>query len=457
MMTFLGMTGFSSDWIEDYALKTAPLREIMKNAGTTNLRAELMWNADAMAAFEGIKQELQGASALATPDYTKPFLLYVANRSQGYASAEGAGKIVNIYTDSAYAHGVCHLFGAVWKMRGFKKTDGSPIMHCDQIVELMLALLLPKQVAIIKCQAHKKGNDYVTKGNSAADEAAKGAANSCGLIQAVLTMPVASPTEDDVARMQEKAGVYEHNMWLKRGAVRTPTGLWRTHDGMLLAPTALLGLLITNAHGFDHCARGEVVRKIRKQGFWSPYLQTMVDSQLNECEVCAKNNVRKTITTPLGHIPTPEGPFRHLVLDYVDMIKKVNGKRYMLVEKNRVPEPEDDPPRGVEPGDQVYLRVFRRKWNEPRREGPYKVTNATPTAIQVEGSSTWYHLNHCTKAAQPRTSQERGEETDAAAPETGSQLHDQTRLSQDEEGADAVPDPLRPGANPTGPRTDPRV
>ncbi|KAK0136987.1 Gag-Pol polyprotein [Merluccius polli] len=421
MMTFLGMTGFSSDWIEDYALKTAPLREIMKNAGTTNLRAELTWNADAMAAFEGIKQELQGASALATPDYTKPFLLYVANRSQGYASAVlmqescRAGKIVNIYTDSAYAHGVCHLFGAVWKMRGFKKTDGSPIMHCDQIVELMLALLLPKQVAIIKCQAHKKGNDYVTKGNSAADEAAKGAANSCGLIQAVLTMPVASPTEDDVARMQEKAGVYEHNMWLKRGAVCTPTGLWRTHDGMLLAPTALLGLLITNAHGFDHCARGEVVRKIRKQGFWSPYLQTMVDNQLNECEVCAKNN-----------------------------------------EKNRVPEPEDDPPRGVEPGDQVYLRVFRRKWNEPRREGPYKVTNATPTAIQVEGSSTWYHLNHCTKAAQPRTSQERGEETDAAAPETGSQLHDQTRLSQDEEGADAVPDPLRPGANPTGPRTDPR-
>ena len=822
MMTFLGMTGFSSDWIEDYALKTAPLRAIMKNVGTTNLQTKLTWDADALAAFEGIKQELQGASALATPDYTKPFLLYVANRSQGYASVilmqescsgrrnqpiayysskldtvaqgyppcyqglaavqyaydkassitmgypvtifthhkvtelieqgkfvltnsrlleyltlltfpdvtirrcstvnpaekilhdfegtshdcvadsltftklrpdllstpiigaeeelfvdgscyrdhlgnhagfavvrqnpdetftviqssyckqpcsaqvaelraltaacrEGAGKIVNVYTDSAYAHGVCHLFGAVWKMRGFKKTDGSPIMHCDLIVELMLALLLPKQVAIIKCQAHKKGNDYVTKGNSAADEAAKIASNSSGLIQAVLTMPVASPTVEDVVRMQEKAGVYEHNMWLKRGAVRTPTGLWRTHDGLLLAPTALLGLLITNAHGFDHCARGEVVRKIRKQGYWSPYLQTMVDNQLNECEVCAKNNVRKTITTPLGHIPTPEGPFRHLVLDYVDMIKKVNGKRYMLVvidrfsrwveavpskdqsaatvikfltrevmprfgipteissdngsafiqktvkqviqqlhvkqrlgcvyhpqsqgmvervngtiktkinkicasaklnwvdalplalmsyrmqtnrmthltphemltgrpmpapnlrgphkgppleqlqleireyikqltgihklifqqEKNRVPEPEDDPPRGVEPGDQVYIRVFRRKWNEPRREGPYKVTNATPTAIQVEGSSTWYHLNHCTKAAQPRTREERGEELDADAPDTDPLPQDQTQPSQDDDADETVPDPLRPLADPSGPRTDP--
>lgn len=48
------------------------------------------------------------------------------------------------YTDSVYAHGVCHLFGAVWKQRGFKKSDGTPIQHAEQIVQL-----------IIKCQAHK--------------------------------------------------------------------------------------------------------------------------------------------------------------------------------------------------------------------------------------------------------------------------------------------------------------
>ena len=87
MMTFLGMTGFISDWIVDYALKSAPLTEIMKAAGTTSLQARLMWNSDASAAFECIKQEMKGASALAIPDYTKPFLWYVANRSQGYTSA----------------------------------------------------------------------------------------------------------------------------------------------------------------------------------------------------------------------------------------------------------------------------------------------------------------------------------------------------------------------------------
>ncbi len=47
MMTFLGMTGFSADWIEDYAIKTAPLRALMKQVGHQNLRASLTWTAEA--------------------------------------------------------------------------------------------------------------------------------------------------------------------------------------------------------------------------------------------------------------------------------------------------------------------------------------------------------------------------------------------------------------------------
>lgn len=44
----------------------------------------------------------------------------------------------------------------------------------------------------------------------------------------------------------------------------------------------------------------------------------------------------------------------------------------------------------------MLVIIFRnRKWNKPRREGPYTVVKATPTVVQVEGSTTWYHLNHC--------------------------------------------------------------
>ena len=51
IMQFLGTTGFSSDWIEDYVPKTAALREIMKDAGTINLKSPLTWTIDASAAF----------------------------------------------------------------------------------------------------------------------------------------------------------------------------------------------------------------------------------------------------------------------------------------------------------------------------------------------------------------------------------------------------------------------
>lgn len=87
MMTFLGMTGFSSDWIEDYAIKVSPLRSLMTNAGSKNLKAPLQWTLNALVAFENIKKELQSAPALGMPDYTKPFLLYMPNRDSGYASA----------------------------------------------------------------------------------------------------------------------------------------------------------------------------------------------------------------------------------------------------------------------------------------------------------------------------------------------------------------------------------
>jgi len=81
--------------------------------------------------------------------------------------------------------------------------------------------------------------------------------------------------------------------------------------------------------------------------------------------------------------------------------------------KSIVPEPGEDSLRGVEPGDHVYLRVFRRHWNEPRREETCRVAGATSTAIQVEWNTIWSHPNHCTTTIQPRTREEAGKDRDA--------------------------------------------
>lgn len=80
------MIGFNADWIEDYAVKIAPLREIMKQAGLEHLNNALKWTTDALIAFESIKKELQRTPTITHPDYSKLFHLYVANRVDGYAS-----------------------------------------------------------------------------------------------------------------------------------------------------------------------------------------------------------------------------------------------------------------------------------------------------------------------------------------------------------------------------------
>ncbi len=55
----------------------------------------------------------------------------------------------------------------------------------------------------------------------------------------------------------------------------------------------------------------------------------------------------------------------------------------------------------ISPGDWVYVKVFKRKWNQPRHEGPFKVILATPTALKVEGKNVWFHLYHCCRAKDP--------------------------------------------------------
>ncbi|KAG1933997.1 hypothetical protein F2P79_020134 [Pimephales promelas] len=71
-----------------------------------------------------------------------------------------SGQRVTIYTDSRYAFGVVHDFGALWKHRKFLKADGKPILNHQLVSELLDALLLPKEVAVCKCQAHTPDNKF---------------------------------------------------------------------------------------------------------------------------------------------------------------------------------------------------------------------------------------------------------------------------------------------------------
>ncbi|KAK4805539.1 hypothetical protein QYF61_004478 [Mycteria americana] len=83
---------------------------------------------------------------------------------------------VNMYSDSKYAFGVGHARGAVWKERGLLPSQGTPIQHGKAILEVLQAVLKPKEASVIHCKAHEKGQTDIISGNRKADETAQRAA-----------------------------------------------------------------------------------------------------------------------------------------------------------------------------------------------------------------------------------------------------------------------------------------
>ena len=82
------------------------------------------------------------------------------------------GKKVTIYTDSRYAFATAHVHGAIYRERGLLTSAGKEIKHKDEILALLKAVMLPRQVAIVHCPGHQKGQDPVAVGNRLADEEA---------------------------------------------------------------------------------------------------------------------------------------------------------------------------------------------------------------------------------------------------------------------------------------------
>ncbi|XP_038672976.1 ribonuclease H-like [Scyliorhinus canicula] len=68
------------------------------------------------------------------------------------------GQMANIYTDSRYSFGVNHDFGQLWQRSGFLTAAGTPIRNGKEVRDLLEAIQLPREVSILKCKAHMKGN-----------------------------------------------------------------------------------------------------------------------------------------------------------------------------------------------------------------------------------------------------------------------------------------------------------
>jgi ribonuclease HI len=75
------------------------------------------------------------------------------------------GRRVNIYTDSKYAFLIIHAHAATWKEWEMLTTTGSSVKYSQEILAFLDAILLPKQVLVIHCPSHQKGDDAIARRN----------------------------------------------------------------------------------------------------------------------------------------------------------------------------------------------------------------------------------------------------------------------------------------------------
>ncbi|XP_036808375.1 uncharacterized protein LOC110515180 [Oncorhynchus mykiss] len=292
-----------------------------------------------IAAYAVVQQTVDGAHTTLEsgiiPQPASAQLAEIIGLTQALTLAKG--KKVNIYTDSAYAHGAVHIDGPQWVRRNFTTTGNLPIKHKTQMERLIAAVSLPEKVAIMKCKGHQILNSKISKGNDAADQAAKKAG---GYTPRQMVLQISPPrtelTNQHIKELQQAAGPYEHSVWGQRGATKGPDELWRCHDGRLVAPANLCPELIREAHGPTHEGKLKTLQRV-SYVWWHPYMKEMTDLFCDSCAICGSHNPKKPYQTPMGHYPVPNACFQDISIDFTDMgaDQVKGGKRYLLVMVDR--------------------------------------------------------------------------------------------------------------------------
>ena len=72
-----------------------------------------------------------------------------------------------------YAYAVCHIYGNIWKQRGFLRAEWHTSNAWSSHLNTNSSIHLSSVSAIIKCAAHQQSSSLIAKSNSLADEAAK--------------------------------------------------------------------------------------------------------------------------------------------------------------------------------------------------------------------------------------------------------------------------------------------
>lgn len=206
-----------------------------------------------------------------TPRYTRPAELITMIRTLQLEK----DSVLNCYTDSKFVFNSLHVHAhtALWHHRGLLKSSGIPVKNTKLLLQLLDAVLLPKQLAVIHCPAHEAVDTTIKWVNWRADNAAKGVANKTKVLLPVLdNTPPLCEVERDMGNLQAalipncqlpEAPCYQPEDQViveETKAKKMKSGWYQLDNGKLIIPRILVKTQMHDSgyHAWPTCLRSSL-------------------------------------------------------------------------------------------------------------------------------------------------------------------------------------------------------
>lgn len=102
-----------------------------------------------------------------------------------------------------------------------------------------------------------------------------------------------------------------------------------TPTGRPVLPKSSFHVLAKVIHGLDHASPAAMTKTAEKV-YFAPGFTTAAAAYCARCFTCLKHNNAPTVRVKAGHHPPPEGPFEHVMMDFIQLTK-CRGYEYCLV------------------------------------------------------------------------------------------------------------------------------
>lgn len=131
-----------------------------------------------------------------------------------------------------------------------------------------------------------------------------------------------------IQTMQQFSSDIDKRQWKQAGA-KYIAGVWMGPDDKPCLPKHFFSAYAKLTHGLDHVSKGRMLKCMQNNWFTKGF-STVAQEYCSRCMICTTNNVGKGQTMKtVGH-PSPDKPFSHVMIDYIQLTPS-EGKKYCVV------------------------------------------------------------------------------------------------------------------------------